>query len=96
MAQHPRDAGIHLRLFKQFAARNLIQGQLHPLIEPRIFRQQAIDGFSYEFLGAAPGARRKPGERCGLLFGELEFHSSKAMEFEIPCQAGRMESSQST
>jgi hypothetical protein len=73
--QHPGYASIHLLLFNHFAARNLIDGQAHLLVEPGFFGKHAINGFYNQISRGTTRARGETCERRGLLFGELKFHS---------------------
>src|ERR1035437_1521620 len=54
---HPRHANVHLFLFKEFAAGNLIDSQLDLRVEPTLISEQTVHGFRRQFRGAAAGAR---------------------------------------
>ena len=74
---HPRNTHVHLFLFKELTARDLIDSQLHLRIEPRFLREQAVHGIHNQLVWAAPGAGREAGKLIRLALGKLKFHKAR-------------------
>jgi hypothetical protein len=75
VANHPRDACIHLFFIKEFATSNLIDSQLHLRVEPGLVGKKPIHCIDNQLVGSATRALGKVSELGGLAFGNLEFHS---------------------
>ena len=74
MLRHPGYARVHLVFFKELPAPNLIDTQLDLLIEPVLFRDEAVNGLNYEIVGAAACSRGKTDKRLILAFGKVQIH----------------------
>jgi hypothetical protein len=53
------NAGIHIFLINEFAARDLVDSHLHLLFEPRIVGEQASDSLLHQVICASSGLEGK-------------------------------------
>ena len=65
--QQALNTRIHLVFLDKFTARNLVNANLHLLLEPFVVREQLRHGFLYEFVRSATGLGGEGGKPGFLL-----------------------------
>jgi hypothetical protein len=84
--KHPLNAGIHFVLVDEFAARNLVDPDLHLLFEPRVMGKHASHGFLDQIIRSASGSEGEIVQLGFLTFEQQDFHCFQGTDEACACQ----------
>jgi hypothetical protein len=73
--KHPLNAGVHFLFFDEFAARDLVNSNLHLLLKPLVVGKQPRHSFLHKIIGVSSGFGGQIVKLRFLNLRQIDFHS---------------------